>query len=148
MNKRKPPSRGRQRGPGRSHDFPQDQRHKPHRHDHGRKAQRAEAAPARGPRDESPRTRSDDRTSDRPRGDRDRGDRARSDRPREREQPGGPYWLYGHHAVSAALANPERKILRLAQTGTGEVPTVEGHEWEQVPRDVLETWLPLGAVHQ
>ena len=138
MNKRKPPSRGRQRGPGRSHDFPQDQRHKPHRPDQGRRPQRADATPGRGPRDESPRTRSEDRT----------GDRARGDRPREREQPGGPYWLYGHHAVNAALANPERKILRLAQAGTGEVPAVEGHEWEQVPRDVLDTWLPLGAVHQ
>jgi 23S rRNA (guanosine2251-2'-O)-methyltransferase len=50
--------------------------------------------------------------------------------------------------VIAALANPERKLLRLAYTGTGETPDVEGHEWEQVPRDVLESWLPTGAVHQ
>lgn len=56
--------------------------------------------------------------------------------------------MYGHHAVNAALANPERKILRLAQAGAGEVPMVEGHEWEQVPRDILESWLPPGAVHQ
>jgi dCTP deaminase len=45
--------------------------------------------------------------------------------------------VYGHHAVTAALANPERKVLRLAQAGAGELPVVEGHEWEQVPRDVL-----------
>jgi 23S rRNA (guanosine2251-2'-O)-methyltransferase len=50
--------------------------------------------------------------------------------------------------VTAALANPDRKILRLAQAGAEEVPAVEGHEWEQVPRDVLESWLPFGAVHQ
>jgi 23S rRNA (guanosine2251-2'-O)-methyltransferase len=126
MNKRKPPSRGRQRGPGRAYDFPQDQRHRPHRHDQGRRPERVEATPRRGPRDES----------------------SREQRPREREQPGGPYWLYGHHAVNAALANPERKILRLAQAGASEVPLVEGHEWEQVPRDVLESWLPPSAVHQ
>jgi 23S rRNA (guanosine2251-2'-O)-methyltransferase len=146
MNKRKPPSRGRQRGPGRSHDSSPDQRHKPHRPEQGRRLERAGAAPGRGPRGESPRgpkgDRPVDRTGDRP------GDRAKADRPREREQPGGPYWLYGHHAVSAALANPERKILRLAQAGAGEVPVVEGHEWEQVPPDVLEGWLPPRAVHQ
>jgi 23S rRNA (guanosine2251-2'-O)-methyltransferase len=28
------------------------------------------------------------------------------------------------------------------------VPEVEGHEWEQVPGDLLESWLPRGAVHQ
>jgi 23S rRNA (guanosine2251-2'-O)-methyltransferase len=121
MNKRKPPSRGRERGSGRLHDFPQDQRHRPHRHDHGRRPEKADAASGRGHRDDSR---------------------------RERDQPGGPYWIYGHHAVAAALANPERKILRLAQSGAGEVPVVEGHEWEQVPRDVLESWLPPGAVHQ
>jgi len=25
---------------------------------------------------------------------------------------------------------------------------VEGHDWEQVPADLLESWLPRGAVHQ
>lgn len=134
MNKRKPPTRGRQRGPGRSHDFPQDQRHKSHRHDQGRRPERAGAAPGRGHREEPPKEH--------------RGDHRGEQRPREREQPGGPYWLYGHHAVDAALANPERKILRLAQSGAGELPAVEGHEWEQVPRDILESWLPPGAVHQ
>ncbi|WP_119304828.1 23S rRNA (guanosine(2251)-2'-O)-methyltransferase RlmB [Dongia deserti] len=121
MNKRKPPSRGRERGSGRPHDFSQDQRHRPHRHDAGRRPDRGAAAASRGHRDEPW---------------------------REHSQPGGPYWLYGHHAVTVALANPERKILRLAQAGAGDVPTVEGHDWEHVPRDVLESWLPPGAVHQ
>jgi len=69
-------------------------------------------------------------------------------------QPEGPYWIYGHHAVTAALGNPERKLLRLARTGAdiepGEVEGGSGDwpEWEQVPRDILESWLPFGAVHQ
>ena len=63
--------------------------------------------------------------------------------------PGGPYWLYGHHAVAAALENPERKVLRLAHVPGTETPAADGGgEWEQVPRDVLESWLPPGAVHQ
>lgn len=121
MNKRKPPSRGRERGSGTSRDFPQDQRHRPHRNDPGRRPDRSDGASGRGHRDELR---------------------------REHAQPGGPYWLYGHHAVTAALANPERKIQRLAQAGAADAPAVEGHEWEQVPRDVLESWLPPGAVHQ
>ncbi|HEV8388476.1 MAG TPA: 23S rRNA (guanosine(2251)-2'-O)-methyltransferase RlmB [Dongiaceae bacterium] len=130
MTKRKPPSRNRERGPGRSRDFQKDQGHRPHRSDAPRRPERPDAASRRGPqRDEPPRAHAREHV-------------------REREQPGGPYWLYGHHAVTAALANPDRKILRLAQAGADEVPTVEGHDWEQVPREALESWLPFGAVHQ
>jgi 23S rRNA (guanosine2251-2'-O)-methyltransferase len=56
--------------------------------------------------------------------------------------------------VTAALGNPARKLLRLARTGAdiepGEVEGGSGDwpEWEQVPRDILESWLPYGAVHQ
>ena len=125
MNKRKPPSRGRERDSGRPRDLQQDQRHKPHRHDAGRRSDRAGGSSARGHREEP-----------------------RREHAQEQRQPGGPYWLYGHHAVTAALANPERKILRLAQAGADDAPAVEGHAWEQVPRDVLESWLPPGAVHQ
>ena len=130
MTKRKPPSRHREREPGRSRDFPKDQGHRPHRTDAVRKPERPSAASGRGDRREEP-------------------PRAHSrEHSREHAQPGGPYWLYGHHALTAALANPERKILRLAHAGADEVPTVEGHEWERVPRDILESWLPPGAVHQ
>ncbi|HEX6119651.1 MAG TPA: 23S rRNA (guanosine(2251)-2'-O)-methyltransferase RlmB [Dongiaceae bacterium] len=122
MTKRKPPSRDRGRGPGRSHDSPQNQDYRAHRHDSARKPERSNTTP-----------RSNDR---------------HNERPQERIQPGGPYWLYGHHAVTAAVANPERKLLRLAHAGAGDMPAVEGHEWEQVPRDILESWLPASAVHQ
>lgn len=149
MTKRKPPSRNRERGSGRSRDFTQDQRHKPKRHGQGRRPERPETAPVRGRPEESPRDRAPTDRAPRDHAPNDRVSRDRTrDRPREREQPGGPYWLYGHHAVTAALANPERKILRLAQAGAAEAPVVEGHEWEQVPGDLLESWLPPRAVHQ
>jgi 23S rRNA (guanosine2251-2'-O)-methyltransferase len=121
MTKRKPPSRNRERGLERRRDSAQNQGYRPHRSELRRGPERAGAAPGRGPREEQR---------------------------REHAQPGGPYWLYGHHAVTAALANPERKLLRLAHVGDTQAPVVEGHEWEQVPRDVLESWLPAGAVHQ
>ena len=43
-------------------------------------------------------------------------------RPNKKERgftpsPGGSYWIYGRHAVFAAVANPDRKILRLVATG-------------------------------
>lgn len=130
MTKRKPPSRNRERGRDKPRDFPQNQSPRPHRGDPTRRPERGDTVPGRGPRrDEQPRDRTREHVQD-------------------SRQPGGPYWVYGHHAVTAALANPERKVLRLAQAGAGELPVVEGHEWEQVPRDVLESWLPPGAVHQ
>src|SRR5262245_10473294 len=121
MTKRKPPSRHREREPGRPHNSAQNQGYRPHRGAPARRPERADAAPGRSRHD---------------------------DQRREHAQPGGPYWLYGHHAVTAALANPERKLLRLAHIGDSELPVVEGHEWERVPRDILESWLPAGAVHQ
>ena len=44
-------------------------------------------------------------------------------------------WIYGHHAVVAALANPERKIMRLVATTEAAVKL---NEDTAVPRDALK----------
>jgi 23S rRNA (guanosine2251-2'-O)-methyltransferase len=69
----------------------------------------------------------------------------------------GP-WLYGRHAVAAALANPARRVRRLvalAET-TAELRALAAHATAHLPpgapelldRRDLETLLPPGAVHQ
>ncbi len=71
------------------------------------------------------------------------------------------YWLFGHHAVGAALANPDRRIQRLVQLSGG--PDHDGAETnilaqahpnhllpplEPIDRNALERLLPPDAVHQ
>lgn len=160
MPKRKPPTRGRPSKSGRSGDFPQNQRGKG-RFQSSEKGSPADGAasrrgkgqgggPTRGPERPSPH-RERGQFRDQPR---DAGRPRAPGHSQAQSQPGGPYWLYGNHAVTAALGNPERKLLRLARTGAdiepGEVEGGSGDwpEWEQVPRDILESWLPFGAVHQ
>ena len=78
---------------------------------------------------------------------------ARPDAPRmprpEREKEGGPVWLWGTHAVLAALANPDRQFLQFLATenaaerlppGTLRPQIITGKE--------LDQRLPPGAVHQ
>lgn len=58
-------------------------------------------------------------------------------------------WLYGRHAVSAALANPERRLHRLLVAGESPVlPTGCPLTAERATRDQIESVLPSGAVHQ
>jgi len=82
-----------------------------------------------------------------------------SSRPRERKaerrpapkQGGIPRapWLYGHHTVQAALANPQRRITRLVFTGTApKIPENRTIEPECLSREDLSHLLPPGAVHQ
>ncbi|MGB0632645.1 MAG: 23S rRNA (guanosine(2251)-2'-O)-methyltransferase RlmB [Alphaproteobacteria bacterium] len=60
-------------------------------------------------------------------------------------------WIYGLHAVSAALSNPRRKCQRLVATretagifeGAEDGPAVE-----IVGRQEIDSYLPPGAVHQ
>jgi len=65
--------------------------------------------------------------------------------------PGGLVWLYGIHAVKAALANPVRRAHRLLLTRdtARDWPAVPGAPSPRlVERAELERALPAGAVHQ
>jgi 23S rRNA (guanosine2251-2'-O)-methyltransferase len=61
-----------------------------------------------------------------------------------------PAWIWGRHAVLAALDNPERRLERLVMTR--ELAEHEGARFadraEIVPRQELAQRLPPGAVHQ
>ncbi len=70
---------------------------------------------------------------------------------------GGRYWLYGHHAAQAALANPARAVLRalatpeaLARLAPDTRARLEdrGILPESAGRAALDALLPPGAVHQ
>jgi 23S rRNA (guanosine2251-2'-O)-methyltransferase len=77
------------------------------------------------------------------------------------EQPAGPaeLWLYGSHAVLAALANPRRRLGRLLVTTEAAAKQGaplesllagrgDGVAAERAPREILAQLLPPGAVHQ
>jgi 23S rRNA (guanosine2251-2'-O)-methyltransferase len=65
-------------------------------------------------------------------------------------------WLYGRHAVAAALQNPARKIRRLAATKNAHdwlCETLPGDlfhrlEIEDLRPDAIDKILPAGSVHQ
>ncbi|MCW5732143.1 MAG: 23S rRNA (guanosine(2251)-2'-O)-methyltransferase RlmB [Alphaproteobacteria bacterium] len=66
--------------------------------------------------------------------------------------PEGAVWLFGAHALRAALANPRRRLHRLLLTAEaarsleGRLPA--GVAAENVERVKLDQLLPAGAVHQ
>ena len=67
--------------------------------------------------------------------------------------PGGQPWLYGLHAVRAALANPDRRFRRLliADNFAGDLLQEAGNlpiQPEVVERELIDAVLPPGAVHQ
>jgi len=69
---------------------------------------------------------------------------------REPQKDGGP-WLYGLHAVAAALANPARRVRRLAATVEGAAKLARmapAAAPEILDRQALDRLLPGGAVHQ
>lgn len=68
-------------------------------------------------------------------------------------KPGGSsYWIYGQHAVQAALGNPRRKILKLYVTAhtRQEAPQYlwQRHRPEEVTPERMQQILPTSAVHQ
>jgi 23S rRNA (guanosine2251-2'-O)-methyltransferase len=95
-------------------------------------------------------------------GARARSHRARTGAPRSRLsppchsfQPGDPkgLWLYGRHAVEAALANPRRSCHRLLATGEalarlGARAERSGVDVATVDRTAIDRLLGPGAVHQ
>ena len=65
----------------------------------------------------------------------------------------GPLWLWGRHAVAAALANPQRACLRLVATENAARRLADDlgrpvAEVEVVSPRELDALLPNGAVHQ
>jgi len=88
-------------------------------------------------------------------GRRDEAGQARIPRERNSDRPGGPYWLFGQHAVIEAIGNPERKVQRLVRVGgeSDDLPETAASGrplplWEPIDRHALEQLLPEGAVHQ
>jgi 23S rRNA (guanosine2251-2'-O)-methyltransferase len=142
--------------------------------------ERRESAPAGAKRFEK--SRFDKPKSDKPRAEKPRFAGARFEKPRfdderaarpehnERRRPvnrppgldagGGKVWLYGIHPVLAALANPRRKILRIAiqrevdaQLGPKLEALAEAHplglpDAEILDREQIDRLMPKGAVHQ
>lgn len=62
---------------------------------------------------------------------------------------GAAVWLYGVHAVTAALLNPERKVRRLLATAEAAKALPDARpQPEIVERAEIDRVLPPGAVHQ
>jgi 23S rRNA (guanosine2251-2'-O)-methyltransferase len=80
----------------------------------------------------------------------------RSHRPRhgKASHPGGSYWIYGNHAVLAAIDNPNRRIRRLVQSSPAGQKLAQGGgdrplpPWETVDRQILDQIAGRDAVHQ
>jgi 23S rRNA (guanosine2251-2'-O)-methyltransferase len=67
----------------------------------------------------------------------------------EREKEGGPVWLWGTHAVLAALANPDRQFLQfLATENAAERLGSAILKPQIVTGKEMDQRLPPGAVHQ
>jgi 23S rRNA (guanosine2251-2'-O)-methyltransferase len=70
------------------------------------------------------------------------------------DAPKGTVWLYGHHAVAAALANPARRLRRLLLTEEGDaaISKLQPPPWamaaERVDRGRLDHLLGRDVVHQ
>lgn len=70
---------------------------------------------------------------------------------REQSGAGGGLWLYGLHAVAAALANPGRKVLRVVVTPrTAEElgDSLKRFRPELAEMEAISRLLPAGSVHQ
>ena len=97
---------------------------------------------------------SDSKHQKRPRKSPKRRNRPRESIPLSTAAASGTYWLYGFHAVAAALANPERRSRKLLATSDAldtlnrEVGTAAAGGVETVDRGAIARRLPRNAVHQ
>jgi 23S rRNA (guanosine2251-2'-O)-methyltransferase len=79
---------------------------------------------------------------------------SRDSRPRNAAVASGAYWIYGHHTVAAALANPARRTKRLigVEKALESLRRTVGDaaigQAETTDREGVERLLPRGAVHQ
>jgi len=68
---------------------------------------------------------------------------------RTHEAPAGSVWIWGIHAVEAALANPGRKLLELLATENAATRLPAGHmKARMVTAKEIDERLPPGSVHQ
>lgn len=87
-------------------------------------------------------------------GAREAGSREPRGRQHAAEAPRGTVWLYGTHAIAAALGNPSRRLRRLLLTEEAEAALAERvrQPWplatERVDRARLDTLLGRDTVHQ
>ena len=78
-----------------------------------------------------------------------RPDRPENQRMPRREEEGGPVWLWGTHAVMAALANPDRHFHTLLATDNAAQKLPSGRITPQLATaKEIDHRLPPGAVHQ
>lgn len=71
----------------------------------------------------------------------------RGDRGADRAPP-DVRWLWGVHAVAAALANPRRRVERLVATRNGAQRLPAGKTPDILEPEAIDALLPPGAVHQ
>jgi 23S rRNA (guanosine2251-2'-O)-methyltransferase len=113
-----------------------------------------------GPRHEGPRPQGGQPFQQRSEGPRRDGQRY-DQRPRQQDgprpgadTPKGTVWLYGHHAVAAALANPQRRLRRLILTEEAEATLVQSlaPPWplppERTDRGRIDQLLGRDIAHQ
>ena len=72
----------------------------------------------------------------------------RDKKPEKVFDPAEPVWIYGHHAVHAALANPARNIARLVATQNAARQIDPVHDPEILDAKAIDKLLPADAVHQ
>ena len=119
-------------------------------------APRPEAPRPDTPRSDTPRPTTSRPTTSRPDSSRPpRVDAGARSQPRSTpEAPRGTVWLYGHHAIAAALANPQRRLRRLLLTEEAETAIAARmpKPWpipvERTERARIDHLLGRDAVHQ